>query len=337
MLSINSKLSIGVVGLGKMGVMHACLLNTFPNLKVKALCDKSRLMRVIAKNAFKDTVVTDDLAKFDGLDLDAIYVLTPIPSHYPILKQVYTDNLARNVFVEKTLSQSYSKSQELAAFANKNGGVNMVGYMKRFGVTFNYVKSMLAQRVLGDLMFFDGYAFSSDFAEVPEGSEASKARGGVIEDLGSHVVDLATWLFGDLNVTYAKSNSQIASGSEDDVSFGVSGSDGLRGQFAVSWRKSGYRMPEFGIKIRGTKGNLYVNDDEVKIELQNSEPKTLFRHDMNDNVGFFLGGAEYWRENQHFMQSMATGSPTKSGFESALKVDFLLEQVRRKIRNESTV
>ena len=57
-----------------------------------------------------------------------------------------------------------------------------------------------------------------------------KLEAACIEDLGSHVVDLAVWLFGDFNVTSAKVNSRIAPDSEDDVSFGVAGSGWSGGQ-----------------------------------------------------------------------------------------------------------
>jgi predicted dehydrogenase len=328
----NSPLKVGVIGLGKMGIMHACLLNTLPNVNVIALCDKSRLIRTIAKRAFNGALIADSLDRFAGLGLDAVYVLTPIPSHYPIIKQVYAKKLAQNVFVEKTLTSSYSQSAELCELSEKHGGVTMVGYMKRFGVAFNQAKLLLEQRVLGELVSFDAYAFSSDFADVPQGSTLSKARGGVIEDLGSHVVDVAVWFFGDLKVTDAKVNSRIAPDSEDDVSFGVSDSDGLPGRFEVSWRKSGYRMPEFGLSIQGVKGTLNVNDDEVRLTLNGEPPKRWYRHDMDDNVGFLLGGPEYYREDNHFVTSISSGKPAKSSFRSTLKVDSLLEQVRRQSR-----
>ena len=227
-MTMDSKLKIGVVGLGKMGIMHACLLNTLPNVKVAALCDKSRLMRIIAKRTVQGAVVTDDLANFAGLDLDAVFILTPIPIHYRLIKDIYGSNITKNVFVEKTLTSQYSRSEELCNLA-QNGGVNMVGYMKRFGVTFNHVKTLLTQQALGDLVSFEGYAFSSDFADAPEGSTVSKARGGTLEDLGSHVVDVALWCFDELNVVSAHVNSRISVDSEDDVSFGVSGPDGLTG------------------------------------------------------------------------------------------------------------
>jgi predicted dehydrogenase len=328
-MAINSKLRIGVVGLGKMGIMHTCLLNTFPNVEIAALCDKSRMIRTITKQPFKDAVVTDDLSKLAGMNLDAVFVLTPIPSHYFIIKQIYNEKITKNVFVEKTLTSAFSRSEELVALSKLTGGVNMVGYMKRFGVTFNKVRSLLSQNVLGDLIGFDAYAFSSDFADVPDGSTLSMARGGVIEDLGSHVVDLAIWLFGDLRATSGKANSRIAPDSEDDISFRVNGPKGILGNFEVSWRKKDYRMPEFGITIHGTRGSLSANDDEVKLELNGAIVKRWYRPDMNDNVGYLLGGPEYYREDKHFLDSLTNGTQTNSDFEGTLKVDFLLDHARR--------
>ena len=82
------KLRVAVVGLGKMGLLHASLLNTLPDTQIVALCDKSTLMNIVFKKVFskKDIAVVNDLEKLSGMDLDAVYVTTPISSHYPIIK-----------------------------------------------------------------------------------------------------------------------------------------------------------------------------------------------------------------------------------------------------------
>ncbi|MGE5554708.1 MAG: Gfo/Idh/MocA family protein [Methanocella sp.] len=330
-MTIEPPLRLGIVGLGKMGIMHACLLNTFPNVVLAGLCDKSRLMRNIAKQPFKNAVVTDDLEKFSSLALDAVFVLTPIPSHYPIIKQIYEKKIAKNVFVEKTLSSSYSQSKELQASSERLKSVSMVGYMKRFAVTFNLAKSLLEQQVLGDLSSFYTYAFSSDFTSIQEGSTLPSARGGVLEDLGSHVMDLALWFFGNLRPTNVTINSGV--GSEDDLTFSVKGKDGLEGKFDVSWRKPEYRMPEFGFKIHGSRGKLSVNDDEVCLELDGASTKRWYRPDMDDNVGFLLGAPEYYREDQHYLDALTANVPLKVDFKEALKVDLLIDQVRQLWKN----
>ncbi len=71
---MSSKLKIGIIGLGKMGITHACLLNVLPNVKVAALCDSSRLMRTLAKRAFSDALITDEVEEFSRTELDGIYV-----------------------------------------------------------------------------------------------------------------------------------------------------------------------------------------------------------------------------------------------------------------------
>ena len=53
MESDNKKLKVGVIGLGKMGLLHASILNVMPNVQLAALCDKSWFMRKLAKSTLK--------------------------------------------------------------------------------------------------------------------------------------------------------------------------------------------------------------------------------------------------------------------------------------------
>jgi len=322
-------LRIAIVGLGKMGLLHACLLNVLPSVKLVALCDKGGLIRKVARRLFRDVRMTDDVGQLAGLGLDAVYVTTPIPSHFPIVKEIYSKRIARSVFVEKTLAANYADAKSMCALARVSGGVSMVGYMKRFGVTFGKVKELLDDGVLGGLASFEAYAYSSDFVDVKGGS-VSGSRGGVLGDLGSHVVDLALWFFGDLRVDSAKLSSLSSLGAEDSASFKVSNSFGLDGQFDVSWCKREFRMPEFGLVIRGAKGSIRVNDDEVKLELVNGESCRWFRHDLNDSVGFLLGGPEYFREDRCFVESILNGNNAEPDFSTASKVDSLIGQVKEK-------
>jgi predicted dehydrogenase len=89
-------------------------------------------------------------------------------------------------------------------------------------------------------------------------------------------------------------------------------------------------MPEFGLGIHGTKGDIRVNDDEVRLEIGNGESRRLYRHDLDDSVGFLLGAPEYFREDQYFIESVLNGNNAEPGFLAASKVDFLIDQVREK-------
>ncbi len=324
------KLRVAVVGLGKMGLLHASLLNVFPNVNLVAICDKSRLMRAMASRTLRKTLITDNLDAFASLNLDAVYVTTPIPSHSSIVKEVYSKKIARNLFVEKTLSSSYSKSEELLRLSLGLQSINMVGYMKRFSVTFRKAKELFDQATLGELLSFETYAYSSDFAGVKDDSSKSIARGGVLIDLGAHVVDLALWFFGNLKVTSASIDSLTGAGAVDSVSFRVRGPDSADGLFNISWVKEGYRMPEFGLKLKGTKGAMTVDDNRVKIEMTNSKTTEWYRQDLYDNVPFLLAEPEYFRENESYINSIVNKIEVEPNFKTALKVDKLIEEVGRK-------
>jgi predicted dehydrogenase len=333
----NNQVKIAVVGVGKMGLLHASLLKVLPNVKLAALCDKSGLIRKICRRLFRDVFITEDVEQLAGLDLDAAYITTPIPSHFSVVKTIYSKGIARNLFVEKTLASNYDAAREICLLAQRSGGVNMVGYMKRFAVTFNKGKELLNDEVIGELFSFDAYAYSSDFADAKEGS-VSFFRGGVLGDLGSHVIDLALWLFGDLKVDSAKLSSFSSAGAEDVASFKVSNSHGLRGQFDISWCKEGFRMPEVGLVICGAKGKINVNDDEVRLELINGKTHRWYRHDLNDSVGFLLGAPEYFREDKHFIESVLNGGNAEPSFATASKVDLLIDQVKEKSeKNEEQI
>lgn len=321
-------LDVAVVGLGKMGLLHSCILNVLPNVQLCAVCDKSNLIRRVGKKVFKKARLLDDLEKLADVKVDAVYVTTPIPSHYFIAKTLYSKGITRNLFVEKTLASNYSQTKEMCSLAKDSGGVNMVGYMKRFGVTYRKAKDLLDQQALGEVDSFDAYAYSSDFSEVKEGSSIAGTRGGVLEDLGSHVVDVALWFFGDLEVESASVKSVTSEGCEDSASILARSIGDLKGRFDISWCKKEYRMPEFGLTVHGSKGVLRVNDDALELDLGKGNLKKWYRHDLNDNVGFLLGAPEYFREDEAFVKSILEGRVVEPTFLTASKVDYFVEQAR---------
>ncbi len=196
------KLNIAVVGMGKMGLLHTSLLKVIPNVQVVGLCEQSTIMNKLLKRVFSTSGlrIVNKIDLLRNLNLDAIYITTPIFSHSPIIKDVLSNGIAQNIFVEKTLSANFEQSKELCAVAKRFGSITMVGYMKRFSVIFNKAKELLRSGELGDPQQFQAYAFSSDFLGLSKESRSSSSRGGALSDLGCHVIDLSLWLFGQLQV-----------------------------------------------------------------------------------------------------------------------------------------
>ncbi|MEM1506758.1 MAG: Gfo/Idh/MocA family oxidoreductase [Candidatus Bathyarchaeia archaeon] len=324
------RLKVAVIGFGKMGMLHAGVLSSLPGVQLTAICEKNGFIRRFLKKIFRDTIIVDGVKNLSNIGLDAVYVTTPIRSHFPVIESVYENGVAGNLFVEKTLASSLDEARRICDWARRFGGVNMVGYVRRFSVTFMRAKSLLDSNIIGAPASFEAYAYSSDFFGLEKDSRVNAPQVDVVRDLGCYALDLALWFFGDLKVKNVRFKSVACNGSIDSVRFSVKTLDNIVGNFSVSWCVNGYRMPEVGFLIKGSEGNLYMNDDELTLSLKDREARRMLRHDLGDECGFWLGGPEYYREDEHFIRSVAQGKPAEPCFEAAAKVDCLIDEVLAK-------
>lgn len=323
------KLRVAVIGLGKMGLVHSCVLNVLPNVQIVAICERSGLIRRFSKKLFKGVQIVDDAHKLAGFNLDAAYVTTPIPSHFAVAEALYSNKIVRNVFVEKTLAQNSEQAVKLVEMAGKSGGVNMVGYLRRFYVTFQKAKDLLSNGAIGVLSSFEAYAYSADFCGAKEASQMLASRGGILRDLGCYAIDLSLWFFGELDVS-GEETSPGHYRQKGSIKFEMKSANGLAGHLEVSPYMPDYRMPEVGFLIKGTDGEIAVNDDRVELRPAKEKPSVWYRHDLNDNVPFCLGLPEYYREDSLFIDSVINRHQSEPDFRSAAKVDRLICQVEQR-------
>ncbi len=319
---------VAIIGLGKMGILHASLLNTLPNVRLVALCEKKPLIRKFSRKILKGINVVGEVGELGNFALDAVYVTTPPSAHFSVIKTVYSERIANNVFVEKPLASNCAESEELCNLA-KNKGINMVGYDRRFAVTFRKAKEIFDEAVLGKPIFFEGYAYSSDLLGVKTRSK-SLTKDGVLRDLGRHAIDLALWFFGGLQVETAKIESTISDSSNDSAHFEVKSSEGLKGRLRSSWCVENCRLPEIGLVINGSEGTMRVNDDKVELKLNSGRSSLWYRHDLGDNVGFFLGRSNYFSEDEAFWRAITNGCNIEPSFQTAYEVDKIIGQVEEK-------
>jgi len=184
-------------------------------------------------------------------------------------------------------------------------------------------KELMNDGIIGDILRFEANAFSSDFFATSS-TQAKKARGGVLRDLGSHVIDLTLWLFKDISII-----RDTVSVSLDNAAFSVIGPNNSQGYFRISWAEEGYRMPEIRIKVAGTKGLIEVNDDYIVLKDSSGELRTWYRADLNDNVPFLLGMPEYYREDEYFINCILQKNRPSPDFFEASKVDHIISEVER--------
>ena len=131
--------NVGIVGLGKMGILHAGVVNSMPDTRVKAICEKDSLVARLAKNFLpKEVTIYDDHFKMlDSERLDAVFITTPIGTHVPILLDLVRANKTLSLFVEKPLATSGDQARMACDAVNKSSGVHMVGFQKDSHPFFN--------------------------------------------------------------------------------------------------------------------------------------------------------------------------------------------------------
>jgi predicted dehydrogenase len=323
---------VAVVGLGKMGFLHCGILNVLPGVKLVGVCEATPFTRRIIKKVLRKIPVVANVSELSSLDLDALFITTPTSTHYSVAKTAIDGGIADNLFVEKPLSSSYADSSNIRDLMSGKG-VSMVGYVRRFMVTFMKCKELLNQGVIGKPLSFKINMCSSDFFEIHD-PVVSIARGGVLKDLGCYPIDLILWYFGEFNVKSATSESLTGLGAVDAVRFSVTGGESIPpGEVFVSWAVEGYRMPEVEFSITGSKGTLMVNDDYVRLDVDGTV-STLYRLNLNDNAAFWLGSPEYYREDESFFKAIENKQVGQPSFDSAAKVEKIIGEVEGKANNK---
>lgn len=324
------KTRVAVIGLGKMGLMHASIMGMFSDVELVALCEKNGLVRRFGVKAIPHIIITPDIAELKNLNLDAVIVTTPPATHYHIIKNICENNIAGNVLVEKPLAGNYQQAEELCKLAESSLDVNMVGYHRRFSVTFRKARELLENNSLGSLRAFKAHAYSADFLGA-KSPKAAIGRGGILEDSGCHIIDMLHWLLGEIRVVQARTVSIIDAASVDEANLTVQVGSNIQGEIDMSWCKEGFRLPSIAITITGETGEMLVNEDFVQLNA-GGESETWHKHDLDDFAPFSIGGNEYQREDALFLEAVRGNAKAEPDFVTASRVELVIAQANEHTR-----
>lgn len=211
-----------VVGYGLSGsVFHAPLIGADGrySLDVIATSNAERQKAATARYPGVRTVHDGDAVLAHAAELDLVVLGTPPATHYPLAKAALEAGL--DVVVDKPFAVSSGEGQELAALARQLGRVLTVFQNRRWDGDFLTLRKLLAADAVGKVARFE-----SRFERwSPTITKAWKARataadgGGVLFDLGSHLIDQALLLFGPAAVAHAELRARRQDERADDDVF----------------------------------------------------------------------------------------------------------------------
>ena len=195
-MSADDRLRVGIAGLGRMGSRHARNLATrVPNAHLVAACSPSAEKRAWVARELRvpQTCATyAELLRHPGLD--AVFLATPTSEHAAQI--IAALDAGKHVFSEKPISLRLEDCRRVEEAAARSPRLKvMIGYMRRFDVSYRDAYDKIARGLIGvPFMVRSQTADQND----PSGFFVKFApkSGGIFLDMSVHDIDVARWFLG---------------------------------------------------------------------------------------------------------------------------------------------
>lgn len=266
------ELRVGIVGYGMMGRAHAYAYRAAPFIRPSPVTFtpvvvSGRNAEALEKAAVAygiDAWVTDWRELVERSDVDVVDICTPPGTHAAIIE--VAARAGKDVFCEKPLATTYADARSARDAVEDAGVRHAIGFNYRRLPAVSLMAEMIANAELGEIHLWRGTWLSDEFVEpdIPFDWRFESSMGGsTIGDLGSHLIDMATWMLGPIEEVSAMSSTFVRSRDDqgrprevevDDASSAlVRFSSGAQGTLEVA-RAAPRRPCDFTIEVNGSKG-----------------------------------------------------------------------------------
>ena len=315
---------VGVVGLGRMGYMHAYNLAwRTPRAKLVAVCDQVEDLARGRAAEFGCKYYTDLHEMLADKDIDAVCVATPSAHHVEPVTAV--TQAGKPLFVEKPLAGTLEDNLHLAEVIGRAGVLCQVGFMRRFDPNYVDAEQMIQDGAIGKPVYYGGVA-RDPFPPPPWACDPSKG-GGLFIDFLLHDFDCARFLMKDeVERVYADETNLVVDSQgidrfADNVTVNLRFRGGALGTCQCSMHsKYGH---DIRTEIYGEKGTILIggmNLTEVTLCTEDkgiSKPRTFLN--KADLAPFAVRFEEsYALEMAAFVECVMDDKPTKVNQDDAL-------------------
>ena len=329
-------LRAAVVGMGKLGILHAATFNVLPGCRLVAIVDASdQVLRAFHSKANWIAAFKSHVEMLKEIKPDLVAIATPTGLHSNIATDCVT--MGAHIFIEKPLCLVPDDAKPLVRALQQGPRVNMVGYMTRFLETFRKAKELIALGLLGRLQMLRSNMYIGQLFKPGKGwrYDPAVSGGGVLMTQNSHLVDMLLWLFGPVESVGAHTSRLYSHAVEDHVHVFFNFFNGLKGYLDASWSARHFRTPTMRIHVQGERGTLDVDDDRVALFLDlKAGPYdagwTEWRKpDLYRGVPFDIGGANYTAQALQFLSAIRGSEAVESDVKSALEVQKVIAAAYR--------
>jgi predicted dehydrogenase len=253
-----SELKAAIIGYGLAGAaFHAPLISATPGLAVATVVtsDPGRREQALRDHPGVHVASTPEELWQSADEHDFVVVAARNDAHVPLAERALDAGLA--VVVDKPLAPSAAQAAALVERARGKGELLTVFQNRRWDADHLTLQRLLAEGALGEV-----HRYESRFERWrPEATEAwretagAQEGGGVLLDLGSHLVDHALQLFGPASSVYAEVDNRRGSPGDDDAFVALRHGSGTHSHL---WMSSVAGAPGPRLRVLGSRAAYLV-------------------------------------------------------------------------------
>ena len=267
------ELRVALMGYGHAGaVFHGPLIAATAGLRLATVVTADPARRARAAAAHPDAGLLADAESLwaDAGELDVVVIATPNRTHVPLAMSAIESGLA--VVIDKPIAATAADAQRVMDAARAKRTLLTVFHNRRWDGDFLTLQRLIAERAAGDVARFES-RYERWRPIVKDGwrmHAAPDEAGGLLFDLGSHLIDQALLLFGPVRSVYAQLDSRRPGVTVDDDTFvALTHDSGVRSHL---WMSSVAAQPGPRFRLLGSDGafvkyGLDVQEDALRAGL----------------------------------------------------------------------
>jgi D-apiose dehydrogenase len=275
-----------------------------------------------------------------GEQLDFVDIATTVSTHRPLVELAAKHGL--NVICQKPFAPTLADAKAMVAVCDAAQVTLMIHENFRFQSPLQAVQQVLASSEIGEV-FWGRVSFRSAYDVFSGQPYLAEGARFIVEDLGIHALDVARFLFGDVNTVSARIkrvNPKIK--GEDVATILLDHGGGLASIVDCSYASVLEKelFPQTLIEVDGTGGSLRLGADYVlKVTT-----KIGTRH-MDVSPPLLPWASKPWHNiqesvvliQQHWVEALRARSPPQTSGHDNLKTFGLVEAVYQSAATGQTI
>ncbi|MCX6126624.1 MAG: oxidoreductase [Proteobacteria bacterium] len=206
------KIKVAVAGFGLSGrVFHYPLIVSDDRFRVVAIQSSNP---EATKNLSGDIGICATFDPLLAVPSDLVIIANPNHLHGECARKAL--EASRHVVVEKPFTVSSVEAMRLCELAKKQQRMLTVFHNRRWDADFLTIKSLINRGILGGIVHFESHFDRYKPKVDARWKEQAIPGGGVLYDLGSHLIDQALQLFGSPKRVFADLSQQRDHAKQDD-------------------------------------------------------------------------------------------------------------------------